>query len=709
MFFMTVLNTQEGIGQSWLNSNFINGNGTVFQIGSSNDNNGHLYIFGYFDQTVKAGNEELTTRGQRDLFLAKFDPDLEVEWIKTFGGTGLEFVQGGIVIGPQNNIYVASGFRNNIYFSSEDSLISDGMFDSFLACYSSEGDFLWAKNIARGTANQRATQLAIDKDQNLLVAGFLSGTTTIGSRIFTDPDAFADIFLATFDQNGNFITAKQLPVKNKEGYIFGLNTFGSTYYFTGIFADSLCLDIDTIVSVNSTYDAFIYATNTSLEGQWVRTVSGFGDEYLYAVTNLSNAEPIISGYSNSTLIQFDSTSNQKGVPLNSKGSFDIFLVHYDINGNLLDKKNYGGLASENSYFSKVYNDEVHLTGFVSGNSYWDNDTLSTNATNDRGALYARIGSDFNVNFTRMINSTVPNSSERSNNVISYNDRIYLIGTTNADSLILRDKTHYNDSPGLDKTFIVELGCLPISLTAENKTNFNCNIAEGGEASISITGEGGFTQLLYSIDGGETFSADGNFTITEPGEYNIVVKDSAGCELAGSTLTITQPEVFEIVSVDSFDVTFNGGDNGSITLTVTGGTEPYEYVMNEGAPQASADFTGLTAGSYRVVVQDANNCGPLETDTITIEEPPVGLQNLGVESVNVYPNPVSDQLNFEFSTLKNKRVTVTILDASGKVIISQKYRPVNGMVIESMDVSDLNEGVYFIRIGDEGEVLKVIKR
>ena len=215
-------------------------------------------------------------------------------------------------------------------------------------------------------------------------------------------------------------------------------------------------------------------------------------------------------------------------------------------------------------------------------------------------------------------------------------------------------------------------------------------------------------MLYSIDGGESFSEDGNFVITEPGDYNIVVKDSAGCKIAGSTLTITQPDSLKITAIDSVDVTFNGGDNGLISITVAGGTQPYEFILNEGTPQGSGEFPGLTAGRYEVTVQDANNCGPVVTDSITIEEPPVGLSDLGVERVRFYPNPVVDQLNLEFTTSQTRKVQVSIMDASGKLILSKKYRPVNGLVKETMDISALPGGIYFLRIGEDGEVMKLVK-
>ena len=54
-----------------------------------------------------------------------------------------------------------------------------------------------------------------------------------------------------------------------------------------------------------------------------------------------------------------------------------------------------------------------------------------------------------------------------------------------------------------------------------------------------------------------------------------------------------------------DVTCFGGNDGSVDLTMTGGTTPYAVTWNNGA--ITEDIDGLSAGIYDVVVTDANDC------------------------------------------------------------------------------------------------------
>ncbi|NCU03281.1 MAG: hypothetical protein GXC73_04775, partial [Chitinophagaceae bacterium] len=108
-----------------------------------------------------------------------------------------------------------------------------------------------------------------------------------------------------------------------------------------------------------------------------------------------------------------------------------------------------------------------------------------------------------------------------------------------------------------------------------------------------------------------------YTGLTAGTYTWVVKDANGCEKSGSE-TITQPD--ELLASDGHtNVSCFGGSNGSVTVTFSGGTAPYEVNFNGGgfASQTSPkQYTGLTAGTYTWVVKDANGCEKSGSETIT---------------------------------------------------------------------------------------------
>lgn len=68
-----------------------------------------------------------------------------------------------------------------------------------------------------------------------------------------------------------------------------------------------------------------------------------------------------------------------------------------------------------------------------------------------------------------------------------------------------------------------------------------------------------------------------------------------------------------------NISCNGLSDGGFTLSVTGGTSPYEYSLTGGSPfQTSSTFTGLPATSYIVTIKD--NVGALDTMLVTLTEP-----------------------------------------------------------------------------------------
>ncbi len=91
----------------------------------------------------------------------------------------------------------------------------------------------------------------------------------------------------------------------------------------------------------------------------------------------------------------------------------------------------------------------------------------------------------------------------------------------------------------------------------------------------------------------------------PGNYILQVIDSNGCLVQGSAL-VTQPDPIQLSTV-LIEPTCFGGLNGRITLNVLGGQPPFRYSQNGGPLGGSNVFIALGAGTYNLLVQDANGC------------------------------------------------------------------------------------------------------
>ncbi|BDX37378.1 hypothetical protein CYCD_07330 [Tenuifilaceae bacterium CYCD] len=136
-----------------------------------------------------------------------------------------------------------------------------------------------------------------------------------------------------------------------------------------------------------------------------------------------------------------------------------------------------------------------------------------------------------------------------------------------------------------------------------------------DGSITIDATGGTAPLQYSIDNGANFSTNNVFSGLPAGTYDIVVNDINNCP-QDSTVTITEPTELIITSETVTQETAAGSGDGSITVVASGGTGILTYTLQPtGTVNNTGIFSGLGAGTYQVVVTDANGCSKQTGDLV----------------------------------------------------------------------------------------------
>ncbi len=162
--------------------------------------------------------------------------------------------------------------------------------------------------------------------------------------------------------------------------------------------------------------------------------------------------------------------------------------------------------------------------------------------------------------------------------------------------------------------ITEPDPLLVSLTA---TDVLCNGQADG--TILATPSGGTPGYEYTINNGPRQS-DGFFTGLAGSFYTIIVYDNNECSQI-STISVEEPDPFT-ATVSSEDETCGNADDGSITITASGGTVPYSYSLNGGSFTQDPVFANLPAGSYTIHVTDANECTILALQAVILEPDPI---------------------------------------------------------------------------------------
>jgi gliding motility-associated-like protein len=139
----------------------------------------------------------------------------------------------------------------------------------------------------------------------------------------------------------------------------------------------------------------------------------------------------------------------------------------------------------------------------------------------------------------------------------------------------------------------------LSGSITSQTNISCFGSTDG--SVTVTGSGGISPYMYSLNGG-TFQVSGTFNNLAGTTYTITVQDANLCT-ANVPATIVEPAAISIVPTP-VPASCPDVPDGSITLTITGGTPPYNVNWDGILTQDRHDIPG---GTYSVVVTDMNLC------------------------------------------------------------------------------------------------------
>ncbi len=171
--------------------------GTLFDFGNdiSTDANGNCYVTGTFLGTATFETKELTSAGEDDIFIAKYDKNGNCLWAKNAGG--IDYDQGlSISTDANGNCYVTGKFIGTAKFETKE-LTSAGANDIFIAKYDVDGNCLWAKS-AGGTDDDGGTGILADGNGNCYITGVFMGTATFGTTQLISAGNY-DAFIAKYN------------------------------------------------------------------------------------------------------------------------------------------------------------------------------------------------------------------------------------------------------------------------------------------------------------------------------------------------------------------------------------------------------------------------------------------------------------------------------------------------------------------------------
>lgn len=220
------------------------------------------------------------------------------------------------------------------------------------------------------------------------------------------------------------------------------------------------------------------------------------------------------------------------------------------------------------------------------------------------------------------------------------------------------------------------------------TDVKCNGETNGEIQIEIFGGEYVSEITWNNG-----VLGNNLTNLSTGEYIFTVVDGFDCVLS-DTLNVRQPDVL-VSNITSVNPTVTS--NGSINITIEGGTVPYTYEWNNGDTTQNLD--NLSDGFYELLITDANGCMSSENVILTTQEEQntSSIGELSYDEFLVYPNPSKGSVIIKKG--KDNDCNLSITNINGQSVITQST--FNGEV----SVNDLSEGVYLVTV--DGKTQKLV--
>lgn len=236
--------------------------------------NGSAYFAGTFIGTVSGSGGSITSNngGQPDIFLTQLLPDGSTAWLVKMGGTLSETAECVATDAVSGRVYVGGQFSGTATFGSTNLTAASGN-DGFIACYESNGTFVWVRQIG-GAGEESVMDVKVAAD-GIHACGRYNSTAAWGETAFTPASGSENMFLvrasadgvpqtATYVASSFSIQPKRMIVRSNGDKIVA-GKFSGLAFFPGNLRNS-----------NGSYDVFVAAYSSSGALQWVITGGGTG-------------------------------------------------------------------------------------------------------------------------------------------------------------------------------------------------------------------------------------------------------------------------------------------------------------------------------------------------------------------------------------------------------------------------------------------------
>jgi gliding motility-associated-like protein len=623
------------------------------------DATGNVYTTGFFQQIADfdpgPGVYNLTSGSLgSDVFVCKLDNNGMFVWAKQLGGINNIYLGAfDLVIDGAGNAITTGNFSGTADFDPGPGIFNltpAGSDDCFISKLDPNGNFVWAKKIS-GNSFEEGRGITVDATGNIYSTGFFQGTADFdpGPAIYnltSSAPGNPDFYVSKFDQNGNFIWAKQVAGAIQGwGNSIAVDPTGNVFT-TGYFRGTADFDpgpANYNLTATGGIDIYLLKLDGSGSFVWVRQIGGTGDDNGNKLSLDPSGNIYLTGYFENT-VDFD--PGPSNLNFTSAGNFDAFITKFDNAGTLILAKQVGGAAMDMGFsVASSLSGNIYATGFFINTADFDPGPAVYN-------LFATNQDAFVLKLSSCSNITTSSFTITSCSAYTLNGQTYTASGTYTQTLL--------NNVGCDSIITLHLtigGSVTNSevIACDNYTWEGQVLTSTGFYSVTYTAADGCDSVLnlnltiknrvlttYSISicQGQVYAGH-----TNSGTYIDTYSASNGCDSIRTLhLTVNPKSISTINAIicegqnyagysvpGSYTDIFTGANGCDSIRTLNLTVNPKKFTAISAAIcQGQSYFAGghnqTSPGIYKDTLSTSFGCDSIVTTTLSVNENP--LPNLG---------------------------------------------------------------------------------
>jgi hypothetical protein len=314
--------------------------------------------------------------------------NLEFQWAHAFGGPQSD-PPSDVGVDSEGNLYFVGGFSGSADFDPGPdtyTLTSAGALDIFIAKYSSEGEFIWAKQIG-DYASENADNIIISSNDELYISGSFDGISDFdpGSGVSTlSTNGWRDIFLLKMNLDGDFIWAKSIGGSDID-LVQGITLDNDNQpIITGYFIGAVDFNPNgspLLFNAEGYNDVFVSKFSSNGNMLWSKHFNGSGSAFSKGVACDADNNVYFTGYFTESM---DCNPGMNSNIITSNGLNDVYLVKLNEDGDFIWAKSYGAWSEDRAFAIEFTTDNrFYVAGYYRGDVDFDpnDDELTISSAN----------------------------------------------------------------------------------------------------------------------------------------------------------------------------------------------------------------------------------------------------------------------------------------------------------------------------------------